>query len=365
MSPTSTRPTSTRLPAGTRSEAARPTDTRPADAPSAGARATAPGNTAARPGGVRRHTAVLALITTAALALTACGTGDPATTPAGAAGAKKGAVPTADVVSAVTKDEAAAALLPADVRQRGTVSVASSTGSLPGAAYLPDGRTLVGGDVDLTDAVAKVLGLRLTREVVSWEAILPALGSGKYDFGTGNFGVTEERRRTIDFVTYINDGQGFAARADSPLKKVTDLTQLCGLNVATGGGTTFEATLERNKARCSAAGRKPYTIQSFSDQGAQWMSLQQGRSDVLMSTVNGLRYAVTQQENVRFLNEYRRLDVGFAFKKGTPLAPAFQAAVNRLKKDGTYDRILRKWGLTDSAIAESRISPPEIPAPTK
>lgn len=311
----------------------------------------------------RRHTVAFALITAAALALTACGSGTPATTPA--AGASKGAVPTADVVSKIAEDEAAARLLPEDVRRGGTVSVASATGTLPGAAYLPDGKTLVGADVDLTDAVAKVLGLRVKREVVSWEAILPALGSGKYDVGTGNFGVTEERRRTIDFVTYINDGQGFAARADSPLKEVTDLTQLCGLKVATGGGTTFEATLEKNRPRCAAAGRKPYDVQVFSDLGAQWMSLQQGRSDVLMSTVNGLRYAVTQQENVRFLNEYRRLDVGFAFTKGTPLAPAFRAAVNRLKADGTYDRILRKWGLTDSAIAESRISPPEIPAPRK
>ncbi|MFE5487193.1 ABC transporter substrate-binding protein [Streptomyces sp. NPDC056527] len=313
----------------------------------------------------QRHTVAFALITAAALTLTACGSGEPTAAPAGAAGAKKGAVPTADVVSTIAKDEAAAKLLPADVRQRGTVSVASATGTLPGAAYLPDGKTLVGADVDVTDAVAKVLGLRVNRAVVSWEAILPALGSGKYDVGTGNFGVTDERRRTIDFVTYINDGQGFAARADSPLKTVTDLTQLCGLNVATGGGTTFEATLEKNRPRCAAAGKKPYDVQVFNDLGAQWMSLQQGRSDVLMSTVNGLRYAVTQQENVTFLNEYRRLDVGFAFKKGTPLAPAFQAAVNKLKADGAYDRILRKWGLTDSAIAESRISPPEIPAPKK
>lgn len=79
-----------------------------------------------------------------------------------------------------------------------------------------------------------------------------------------------------------------------------------------------------------------------------------------MSTINGLRYAVKQQEGVRFLNEFARLDVGFAFKKGTPLAPAFQAAVSALKADGTYDRILKKWGIDESAIETSRISPPEI-----
>ncbi|MFF5898480.1 transporter substrate-binding domain-containing protein [Streptomyces argenteolus] len=307
-----------------------------------------------------RHTAAFALITVAALTLTACGSGDPATAPAGAGSAVRGKTPKTDVVSSVKKNEAAAKLLPAAVRTSGTLTLASSVGAPPGAFYEEDGKTLAGADIDFADAVARALGLRLKREVASFEAILPALGSGKYDVGTGNFGVTDERRRTIDFVTYINDGQGFAVRDDSDLKKVTDLTQLCGLTVGTAAGTTFEATLEENRHRCGDAGEKPYEIRTYADQAAVWSSLQQGRSDVLMSTINGLRYAVTQLDGLRFLNEYKRLDVGFAFKKGTPLAPAFQAAVNGLVADGTYDRILRKWGTTKSAIAASRISPPEI-----
>jgi polar amino acid transport system substrate-binding protein len=218
----------------------------------------------------------------------------------------------------------------------------SVSGQPPGTSILDDGRTLAGQDVDFANAVAKVLGADLKTQQAGFEAILPALDSGKYDLGVGNFGVTDERRRTIDFVTYINDGQGFATRKDSKLSKVTDLKQLCGLNVATGAGTTFEATLEDN------------------EQGAIWSSLQQGRSDVVMSTINGLRYAVAHQEGVKFLNEFHRLDVGFAFKKGTELTPAVQAAVNKLIKDGTYAEILKKWGTTGSAIAKSEISPPEL-----
>ncbi|MGG2465185.1 ABC transporter substrate-binding protein [Streptomyces sp. RGM 3693] len=301
-----------------------------------------------------------ALLVTAALAVTGCGADGTASGAQDAGPAANAEVPTTDVVSAVRKDPAAAGLLPADVRARGTLALASSVGTPPGATYLPDGKTLAGQDIDFADAVGKVLGLRLTREVASFEAILPALGSGKYDVGTGNFGVTDERRKTLDFVTYINDGQGFAARRDSPLKKITALTQLCGLTVATGAGTTFETTLEEKAHLCKDAGKRPYDVKTYADQGALWISLQQGRSDVVMSTINGLRYAVTQQPGLRFLNEFKRLDVGFAFKKGTPLAPAFQAAVNRLKKDGTYDRILKKWGTGPSALTTSRISPPEI-----
>ncbi|WP_328889778.1 ABC transporter substrate-binding protein [Streptomyces sp. NBC_00316] len=310
-----------------------------------------------------RHTAAFALITVAAFALTACGAGDPAAAPAGAAGpaaSAKGNIPTQDVVSPVKKNEAAAALLPADVRASGTLTIASSIGAPPGATYLPDGKTVAGTDIDIADAAARALGLELKRETAAFEAILPALDSGKYDLGTGNFGVTDERRKTIDFVTYLNDGQGFAVRDDSRLTKVTDLSQLCGLTVGTAAGTTFEVTLEENKHLCTETGRKPYDVKTYSEPGAIWASLQQGRSDVVMSTINGLRYAVRQQEGVRFLNEFKRLDVGFAFRKGTPLAPAFRAAVNGLKADGTYDRILQKWGIGASAIETSRISPPEI-----
>lgn len=306
--------------------------------------------------------ATFALITSTALLLTGCGSGsgDDAAAAGGSGAAAAGSddVPTTDVVSAVRKDEAAAKLLPAGVD--GLTVAVTVGGSPPGTTYLKDGKTLTGQDVDFTKAVAKVLGLKLKVEQASFEAILPALDSGKYDFGASNFGVTDERRKTIDFVTYINDGQGFAVRKDSKLSKVTDLKQLCGLNVATGAGTTFEATLEENKHLCTDAGKKAYAVQTYSEQGAIWSSLQQGRSDVVMSTINGLRYAVTRQPDVKFLNEFHRLDVGFAFKKGTELAPAFQAAVNRLLSDGTYDKILQKWGTTGSAITKSQISPPEL-----
>ncbi|CAM5335362.1 ABC transporter substrate-binding protein OS=Streptomyces cyaneofuscatus OX=66883 GN=G3I52_26545 PE=4 SV=1 [Streptomyces cyaneofuscatus] len=310
-----------------------------------------------------RHSALFALITVAALALTGCA--DPAEPGAGTAknGVKKGDTPTTDVVSSVKKADAVAELLPEDVRKADTLRIAAATGSPPGAFYEEDGTTLSGADIDFADAVAKVLGVKLKREVASFEAILPALGSGKYDLGTGNFGVTDVRRKTIDFVTYINDGQGFAVREDSPLKEITDLTDLCGLNVSTGAGTTFEVALQENLPRCAEKGKKPYEVKTYADPAAVWLSLKQKRTDVNMSTINGLRYAVTQQEGLRFLNEYKRLDVGFAFKKGSPLTPAFQAAVNELKKDGTYDRILEKWGTTESAIEKSQISPPELKGP--
>ncbi|CAM5494700.1 hypothetical protein STENM223S_06210 [Streptomyces tendae] len=295
------------------------------------------------------------------LALSACNSGDTSgTTPAGA---QASPAPTDDPVAAVRKVASVAALLPPDVREAGALRVGSSVGFPPGA-YYPNrqDKPPVGQDIDLADAVAKVLGVKLERQDASFETILPALSSGKYDFGTGNFGVTTERLKTIDFVTYINDGQGFAVKTGNTAlgKKVTGLTQLCGLTIGTGAGTTFEATLTTQRRVCAEAGRKPYDVKVYSENGATLTALQQGRIDVIMSTINGLRHQAAQPASrTTFLGEFHRLDVGFALKKGSPLARAFQAAVNVLIKDGTYARILEKWGTSASAIDTSRINPPE------
>ncbi|GAA3503302.1 ABC transporter substrate-binding protein [Streptomyces prasinosporus] len=306
-----------------------------------------------------RLAAALALLPL--LALTACGSGDTGGT--APAGAQASPAPTDDPVAAVRTVDSVAALLPADVRKAGTLRVGSSVGFPPGA-YYPNGadKAPEGQDIDLADAVAKVLGVKLERQDASFETILPALGSGKYDVGTGNFGVTTERLKTIDFVTYINDGQGFAVRKGNTAlsKKVTDLTQLCGLTIGTGAGTTFEATLTAQRGVCAKAGKKPYEVKVYSENAATLTALQQGRIDVIMSTINGLRHQAAQPASqTTFLGEFHRLDVGFAFKKGSPLTKAFQAAVNELIKDGTYARILDKWGTSASAIDTSRINPPE------
>ncbi|MFD8753121.1 ABC transporter substrate-binding protein [Kitasatospora sp. NPDC059577] len=306
----------------------------------------------------RRLLAATALLPV--LALAACGS-DPKI--AGAAGTGgPAASATEDVVSGLARSEAAAALLPEEVRRAGTLKFGSSFGAAPTAFYVDQvGKKPAGIDVDFTDAVAKVLGLAVERQEAAFETILPALDSGKFDVGTGNFGVTTARLKTIDFVTYIDDGQGFAVKKDNTaIQPITDLVQLCGLTVGTGAGTTFETTLNSRRNVCTDAGKKPYEVKAFSESGALLTSLQQGRVDVEMSTINGLRHQASQEASgLRFLGEFHRLDVGFAFKKGSKLTPAFQAAVNQLIKDGTYERILRKWGVTDSAIKESQISPPE------
>jgi polar amino acid transport system substrate-binding protein len=295
----------------------------------------------------------------AGLVCAGCDSGGAATGDSG--GSTATAFGTEDVVAQVQRDASIAALVPAEVRQAGTLKFGSAIGSAPIAFYDMDDHTAYGVDIDFSNAVVKVLGLRMDRQRVGGPQIITGLLSGKFEVATANFAVTAAREKVLDFVTYMHDGAGFLVPSSSTLTgSVTDLIRLCGLTVGTGVGTTYDQSLEQNKARCAAAGRKPYEIATYSDSASQFAAVRAGRIDVLMSTASILRYAATQQPNLRFLNQYDSKDVGFGLRAKSPLASALAAAVNKLIADGTYAKILAKWRFPASAgISRSQVNPPE------
>ncbi|GJF33153.1 ABC transporter substrate-binding protein [Kitasatospora sp. NE20-6] len=304
-----------------------------------------------------RTVPALATATLLTLVLAACGSGTekiPEDTRAADLGRE-------DVVSALKKDDALAAQLPADLRASGVLRIGSGIGVVPIAFSPEDGGPPRGLDIDISEAVARLLGLKVERTHVSGATLITGLNAGRYELGTANLGVTEERKQAIDFVLYKTDGTGFAVRRNSTLQKVDTLTQLCGLKVGTGTGTSYEADLTKANKECAAQGKQPITVNTYSDAAAHFLALRQGHVDVLMTTSSVLRYAETQQPDLRYVNELERKNVGLAVKKGSPLAGPLRDAVNELIRNGTYTTILTKWGVKDSAVPESVVNPPTKP----
>jgi polar amino acid transport system substrate-binding protein len=293
----------------------------------------------------------------AVLLLAGCGAGSAAAT----AGASAPAYPSQDVVSAIAADPAIAAGLPAAVRSRGTLILGTTI--TPGVNGLPHSGQLAGGanigvDVDLREAVAKVLGVTWDVQNGTFPTIIPGVQNGKYDVGMNNFGVTGPREKVVDFATYLTDGQSFLAPSGSPLSTVSDITDLCGLTIATSPGSTFQQILEADKAKCSTAGKKPYTVQYFADNAPIWLGLANGKIDIYFGPTLSLKFDAAHIPNTKFLSQFSSTPVGFVTAKGSPIAKALQAAVNKLIADGDYAAILGKWGVTDSGIKQSAINPP-------
>jgi polar amino acid transport system substrate-binding protein len=271
------------------------------------------------------------------------------------------AYPTQDVVSSIATDATISAKLPAAVRSRGTLILGTTlqpgVNGLPHGGQLADG-TNIGVDVDLRDAVAKVLGVTWDVQNGTFPTIIPGVQNGKYDVGMDNFGVTAPREKVVDFATYLTDGQAFLAPKDLDLDQVGDITDLCGRTVATSPGSTFQQILENDKAKCSAAGKKPYTVQYFADTAPIWLGLANGKIDIYFGPTLSLKYDAAHIPDTKFLSQFSSTPVGFVTAKGSPIAPALTDAVNKLIASGDYAKILGKWGVTDSGIPKSAINPP-------
>jgi polar amino acid transport system substrate-binding protein len=312
---------------------------------------------------------------TAALALLLAGCGDhsdtlsaadkavgaPTTSAAAASStASSTAVPTEDVVSGIATDPKLHAELPAAVQQSGRLLLGTTeaTGEafLPHAGSTADG-TQIGLDVDLRDAVAKVLGVTWKVGFGSFETIVPGTQSGKYDVGQGNFAVTSERLKVVDFATYLKDGQSFIAAAGSDLGSVKTLADICGHTVSTTPGSSFQQILEQGASACTSAGKKPYKVQYFKDQSAILLGLQNGKTDLFFGPTLSLKYIVSHQPGLKFLGEISSTDVGFVTAKGSPLTQPLVDAVNALIASGDYERIFAKWGVPGIGIQKSELNP--------
>jgi polar amino acid transport system substrate-binding protein len=269
--------------------------------------------------------------------------------------------PTQDVVSGVAEDQALhAALLKADPSAANGLSL--GTTYQPGLTGLPhvgenaQGQS-IGADVDLRNAVAKLLGITWNVQNGTFDTIIPGVQNGKFDVGQDNFGVTAAREKIVDFATYLTDGQALLAPSDSSLNTVTQVAQLCGLTVGTSPGSTFQTILTANAAKCAAQGKKPYTVDYFSDNAAIWLGLQNGRIDIYFGPTLSLKYDAAHVPNVKFLSQISSTPVGFVTAKGSPLAPLLSRAVNELISDGEYGRILAKWSIDGNGVTASRVNP--------
>ena len=89
---------------------------------------------------------------------------------------------------------------------KGTLTMATNATFQPYEYY--DGDNIVGIDVDIAQAICDKLGYELKIEDMEFDSILPAVQSGKADFGAAGMTVTEDRKSSVDFTdTYANASQ--------------------------------------------------------------------------------------------------------------------------------------------------------------
>ena len=298
----------------------------------------------------------------AALALSGCSSKKSSTaSPGSAAGSTlaAGASTPASGASSPVSGADLAAMLPAAIKSAGTLSLATDASYAPNEFFDTDGKTIIGMDVDLGNAIAAKLGLKANFQNVTFDAIIPALTAGKYNLGMSSFTDNKKREATVDFVTYFSAGESLIVTTGNP-KGVTgpDLS-LCGLTIAVEKGTTEESEIPTLSKACTDGGKKAVTALSTDDQNAANLALTTGRAQVGSADSPVAEYAVKQSNGTLAIagKSYEDAPYGIAIPKdaGT-LKQAIQGALVALIADGSYKTILAKWGVDDGAITAPAIN---------
>ncbi|MEH6623939.1 ABC transporter substrate-binding protein [Dietzia alimentaria] len=287
--------------------------------------------------------AAMALTATAALALTGCTTNTE--------GPQDSGEPR-DEVSLET-DEEIAALVPAEIRDKGVIVIGTNPPYAPNEFKNESGE-IVGFDIDVMTAAAQLMGLRAEFRESDFEKIIPAIEGGTMDMGASSFTVNDERLQTVDFVTYFEAGIQWAAAAGNDV----DPDDACGLNVAVQRTTVSdqEDVPARSEA-CVAAGKPAIEKVQFDSQDEASTAVALGKVDAMSADSPISAYAVKQSEGKMQLvgDVFDSAPYGWPVRKDSELAAALEAAADKLIETGDFETIAQNWGLEAGLIDDAEI----------
>jgi polar amino acid transport system substrate-binding protein len=266
---------------------------------------------------------------------------------AGCGGSSSGGGDNATVTPQSSVDSAAAAKLPAAIKSAGVIKVATDASYPPNEFFDTDNKTIIGMDIDLGKAIGEVLGVKVEFSNLGFDAILPALGN-RFDMSMSSFTDNKEREQTVDMVDYFTAGTSFFAASDSTLNPSSP-ADLCGKTAAVEKGTTQLDDLTAQKKKCKL------TILALPDQNQANLAVTSGRADVSMSDSPVAAYIAEKSGGKLKLvgSAYATAPYGIPVPKDPAhagLAQALSMALQDLSDNGTYLKILKKWGVEDGAV---------------
>ncbi|MET9294628.1 ABC transporter substrate-binding protein [Streptomyces sp. NPDC003077] len=303
------------------------------------------------------------------LVLAGCADPGDGSEPAGAQGNRVAGINLAPEQHRVrgTKDARAAALVPARVRESGTLRIGITADGIPPLGfYATDDRTVIGVETDIAVLVADTLGLKAEFEPLSWENLFVGLDSGKLDAGFSNITVTEDRKEKYDFATYRLDELAVETRKGSGWR-VKGPRDVAGKSIAVSTGTNQEKILVDWAEENRAAGRAPVDIKYFQKESDTYLALRSGRIDGYFGPHPSVAYHVATTGETEIAGRFSGGGEGLqgkiaaTTKKGSGLARAYAAALQRTIADGTYQKVLKRWKLSSEAVKTSEVNPPGLP----
>lgn len=302
---------------------------------------------------ILRRSAAGVLAAAATLMLAACGQGTQTTT-----GASTSPTTAASATAPSSADASLAAMVPQAVAEDGVITVGTDSTYAPAEFLDTDGKTIIGFDVDLFDAVAARLGLRAQFQSANFGDIITGVTSGKYEMGVSAFTINPERLKQVTMVSYFSAGTSWATKSGNP--SGISIDNACGKRVAVQRDTVEVPDITARSAACTKAGKPAITIDQYAGQDQATAAVVSGKDDAMLADSPVVAYAVKQTNGqLQLLGAmYDAAPYGYVVPKDeTQLAQAVARALDALIADGTYRTILDKWGVTPGAVRAAEVNP--------
>ncbi len=211
--------------------------------------------------------------------------------------------------------------------------------TFPPMEFVKDGKR-TGFDIDLVEALGKVMGRKIEWIDIDFKGLIPALQSGRADMAMSAIYITDERRKVVDFSDpYYAGGLVVLTKKEGPIKTLADLD---GKKVAVQVGTKSVNYLKDNL---------PKVERVEVEKNQEMFNLAQiGRAHAAVTGKPAAKlYAQSHPDMTVLAQQITTEEYGMAIPKNQPqTTKAINEALAKIKADGTYDKLVTKWFETAS-----------------
>lgn len=193
-----------------------------------------------------------------------------------------------------------------------------------------------GFDIEIVRAIASDLGLSLAVVTPGWDAITSGLAmeANDCDLSAASITITPEREENVDFSdAYFSAEQSLLVAVDNGAGSAADIGK-----IAVQSGTTGELYAQENLGN---------ELIAFEDAGSLYLALDAGEVDGVITDLVGNQGYIDDNEGVaKVLSTYATDEqYGFAVQEegSEALLSAVNASLEKLRDDGTYDKIFSDW----------------------
>jgi lysine-arginine-ornithine-binding protein len=221
-------------------------------------------------------------------------------------------------------------------------------GAYPPFSWKEADGSLKGFDIDIAHALCKEMGHTCTLVEQDWDGMIPALLAKKFDAIVASMSITDERKKRVDFTTkYYNTPARLVSKESAGLAGTAK--GLAGKRIGVQRGTTHQCFAEKAFPDSE--------VVLYGTQEEVFRDLASGRIDVQLSdSLQALEGFLNKPEGQGFAflgGDQNDLPcfgegAGIALRKGSDdLRNAFDAAIKKIRADGTYKTLNDKYFKVD------------------